>query len=144
MAMRAHLAPSPLTPHDLSVNDYSVGGDSVYELVGNDPQLVFGGPISPVSGRDAGLLRFEFSCVGKNAEPRIQLYWWGDEQAGANEDASLKFTADDGGLIVPLDAYPRWLLLDEIHGVRIDLHNQTACEAISVKNVSLQQREAFH
>lgn len=84
-----------------------------------------------------------FFCLKKNSEPRIQAFWWGDEQTGSTEAASLRFTADNGVLIVPVDAYPRWLTLSNIRGVRINLDNAAACGAITVSNVALYQRKAL-
>lgn len=126
---------SPST-HDMTLENGS------YKIVGNDPQIIFDLSSAALSGHDTGLLRFEFLCLNQNAEPRIQVFWWGDEQTGPSEAASLKFTADDGVLIVPLDAYPRWLTLGKIQGVRIDLDNAAACGAIKVSNVALYQRKA--
>jgi len=123
--------------HDLALEN------GAYKIVGSAPQLFFDISVSPVSGRDAGLLRFEFTCMNKTTQPNIQVFWWGDKQPGSTEAASLRFTADDGTLIVPLDAYPRWLLLDGIQGIRIGLDNAAACGAISVKNISLYQRRIF-
>jgi hypothetical protein len=58
-----------------------------------------------------------------------------------SETNSLRFEAEDGTLIVPLDVYPRWLALGSVHGIRIDLDNPAACSAIEVTNGSLQQRK---
>jgi len=121
--------------YDLSVEN------GAYKIVGNDPRMSFDISNYSVSGRNAGLLKFEFSCLSKNSEPRIQVFWWGDEQMGPTEAASLRFTAENGVLIVPVDAYPRWLTLGKIRGVRIDLDNASACGGITVRSVALYQRK---
>lgn len=113
---------------------------SAYKVAGADPQLLFDIAAMNISGRQSGLLRFDFQCAQRKEEPRLQVYWWGDAQNGPTEEASLKFTADDGALIVPLDAYPRWLALDKVRGIRVDLDNPRACSSISIGNVSLHQR----
>ncbi|MGV8894717.1 MAG: hypothetical protein ACOH2K_17625 [Burkholderiaceae bacterium] len=111
-----------------------------YKVNGVDPLLSFNISNFHLSGHDAGLLRFDFSCIGKTAEPRIQVFWWGDDHEGPFEASSVRFTADNGALIVPLDASPRWLTLKHIKGVRIDLDNASACSTFSVKNFGLFQR----
>ncbi len=115
----------------------------ILRISGNDPQIAFDVSGLDVSGHSAGLLRFEFSCLGRSAEPRLQVFWWGDDQPGPTEVASVRFTAEKGVLIVPLDAYPRWLALQKVVGIRFDLDNAAACDAISLQNISLYQRKSF-
>lgn len=114
-----------------------------YRVSGEDPQLAFDLSQAPLSGLDAGILKLEFHCANQKATPRIQVFWWGDEQAGPSEAASLKFTAANGVLLVPLDAYPRWLALSKVSGLRVDLDNASACETVQVKQLSLFQRKVF-
>ena len=111
-----------------------------YKVNGVDPYLIFDISSLDLSGRDAGLLRFDFTCTGKSTEPRIQVFWWGDDHVGPFEASSVRFTADNGTLIVPLDASPFWLTLKKIKGIRIDLDNATACSAFSIKKMGLFQR----
>ena len=120
-----------------------------YKVDGVDPSLSLDISNLGLSGRDAGLLRFDFSCANKIVEPntqakaikpRIQVFWWGDSHQGPFEASSVRFTADDGVLIVPLDASPRWLLLEHLKGLRIDLDNASACSAIKVKDIALYRR----
>jgi hypothetical protein len=113
-----------------------------YRISGNDPSLSFDISSLGISGHDAGLLRFAFRCLGRSSVPRIQVFWWGDAQAGPSEAASLRFTADTGILIVPMDASPRWLTMKQIRGLRFDLDNPAACHGISIKNIALYQRKA--
>jgi hypothetical protein len=131
------LGPVATAVHDLAEEN------GIYEVTGPDPYLTF--DLSPfaISGRDAGVLRLEFACLHKTAAPRIQMFWWGDQQAGADEAASVTFTADDGVLLVPLDAFPRWLTLGHVRGLRLDLDHAPACGAIAVRNLAVHQRTAI-
>ena len=115
--------------------------NSLYSVKGHDPFLVFDISKQTLSGKMAGLLTFEFECQSQRQEPKIQLYWWGDEERGASETNSLFFNAENGTLIVPLDASPRWYLINLLKGIRIDLHNPEACESFSIKNLALQARD---
>jgi hypothetical protein len=114
-----------------------------YKVTGGNPQLSFDLSTLGVSGHAAGMLRFEFSCVDRRATPRFKIAWWGDRQQGPSDAAHLSFTADDGVLIVPLDAYPRWLTLERIKGLQMTLADPNACGAFGIRNVALYQRDIF-
>lgn len=93
-----------------------------------------------LSGRDAGLLKFNFTCVKKTAEPRIEVFWWDGGNANGSKYHSVRFTADNGVVIVPLDASPYWLTLKTIGGMKLELSNKTACRTFSFEDVALYQR----
>ena len=111
-----------------------------YKVTGRDPQLVFDVSSFNFSGRDGGLLKFDFKCVGMNTSPKLQVFWWGDEREKPFERSSVRLSAENCTLIVPLDASPWWLTLGKINGIRIDLHNSNACRAFRVDNIGLYQR----
>ena len=116
-----------------------VSGDT-YKVVNDDPQLIYNLQNLDVSGKKAGILEFSFTCVNRKGDPRIQIFWWGDEENGPSEKASARFTGDDGIMIVPLDIYPRWLSMAKLRGLRIDLDNPDACKKIKIKELNLYQR----
>ena len=105
-----------------------------------DPWLRYDLSALGLSGHDAGLLRLDFRCEDQIAEPRVQIFWWGDNHSEPFEESSVHFTAASGALIVPLDASPRWLTSRRIHGLRIDMANPSACSAFGVENLELLQR----
>ncbi|RKT26244.1 hypothetical protein B0G69_1982 [Paraburkholderia sp. RAU2J] len=115
----------------------------LYKVTGGNSQLSFDLSALGVSGHSAGMLRFEFSCVDRRATPRFKIAWWGDQQQGPADAAHLTFTADDGVLIVPLDAYPRWLTLEKVKGLQMTLADPNACGAFGIRNVALYQRNIF-
>ncbi len=94
-----------------------------------------------LSGRDAGLLKFDFSCTGRKAPPRLRLTWWGDDQTGPADTSTLRFNAEQGALIVPVDSSPRWLLLNRVKAIRIGLENPDACATTRLSNIELRQRK---
>ncbi len=114
--------------------------NKTYKINGVDPQLGFDLSNLELSGREAGLLRFDFACVDKNSDPNVQIFWWGDDDEGAFEASSMKFIADNGTLIVPLDASPLWLTLKKIKGLRISLRNASACRTFRIEKLGLYQR----
>ena len=125
---------SPTTSHVSSFN-------GSHKIEGDDPQLSFDISALSVSGRNSGLLKFDFNCIEKTSESRVQIFWWGDERDGPFEASSVRFTAENGTLIVPLDASSWWLGLRQVKGLRFDLDNASACRAFSVENISLYRRE---
>ncbi|SIT36285.1 conserved membrane hypothetical protein [Paraburkholderia ribeironis] len=127
----------PPTLHDLQAES------GVYKVTGGNPQLSFDLSTLNVSGHGAGLLRFEFACMDRRATPRFKVAWWGDAQSGPAEAAHLTFTGDDGVLIVPLDAYPRWLTLQRVLGLQMTLADANACGTFGIRNVALYQRNIF-
>lgn len=112
---------------------------NAYRVVGNDPYLWLDIPRQNFSGHSAGLLKFDLAC-GVAPNPQLRIFWWGDEMLGANPSQSLIFTAANGTAIVPLDAYPSWLGMKQVKGLRIDLETPDACQTFSVQRVSLNQR----
>jgi len=111
-----------------------------YMIKGDDPQVSFDISGLNLSGRDAGLLKFDFDCFGGSSDPKLQIFWWGDDRSGPFETSSIKFSAENGTLIAPLDASPWWLTLRKISGIRIDLDKSTACHGFRIKNIGLYQR----
>lgn len=92
-----------------------------------------------LAGRSAGLLQFNLACGGATT-PRIRVSWWGDHMGSPHPSQSLVFTAANGTVIVPLDAYPSWVELDRVKGIRIDLEPVGACKAFVVQHATLNQR----
>jgi len=114
--------------------------DGIFKVTGPDPQIAFNLSNLNLSGEQADLLLFTFECISRHADPRIRVFWWGDRQVGPTEKRSMKFSAEDGALIVPLDVFPRWRLLGRVAGLRIDLDNANACEAVRFSDISLLRR----
>ena len=134
-------AMKPVVPLDLgnpALHDLT-GAGGMFTVTGPDPYLWFDLSSLGLGGQSVGLLVFDFACEG-GIDPRIQVFWWGDGMEGAAANRSLLFTAANGGVIVPLDAYPSWLDLQLVKGLRIDLDTVNACRVFTISNASLQQR----
>ena len=119
--------------HDL------IGDEDGFRVTGTDPYLWLDLAKYNVAGKSAGLLKFDFSCEGL-PNPKIQIFWWGDDMQGADQAQSLIFTAGTGTMIIPLDAYPGWLGMKQVKGIRIDLGTADACHMLSIRRASLNQR----
>lgn len=130
---------TPLASRKQLFRDLRLEGN-IYKIVGPDPQINFDLSDLKLSGRDVGLLRFEFTCIGQIKNPNMQMFWWGDSDSGPSEASSVRFSLENGVLIVPLDAAPSWLTLGLVRGLRLDLDNAAACAGIRIEDAGLYQR----
>jgi len=120
-------------------NDAKTIESEKYQVTGNDPFIVYDISQQVISGNDAGILSFDFSCDKENTKPRIQVFWSADDY-GISEKTSVHFNAHNGHVILPLDVAPRWLSAKHIKNIRIDLSDKNSCQIFSIKNISLGQR----
>ncbi|WP_435488390.1 hypothetical protein [Variovorax sp. ZT4R33] len=117
-------------------------GDGRYAITGEDPHVRFDLSGSKPSGRQAGLLSFEFSCTSPQAVPMVGVYWsTPDQPEGAT--TFMTFRGRQGRLIVPVDSAPSWLLAERIDTIRFDVDGSVAgCETFSIRDVALLARTA--
>jgi hypothetical protein len=120
------------------LHDLAPEGD-VFRVTGSDPYMWLDLTQQNLDGQSAGLLKFDLACEGA-PNPQIRIFWWGNDMQGADPSQSLIFTAANGTVIVPLDAYPGWLGMKQVKGLRIDLETAGVCQKLSVKQASLNQR----
>lgn len=112
---------------------------NAYRVIGADPYLWLNLARQNFSGQSSGLLKFDFYCDG-SSNPQLRVFWWGGDIQDATPLQSLIFTAANGTVIVPLDAYPGWLGINRVSGIRIDLETAGACQIFSIQRASLNQR----
>ena len=114
-------------------------GGGNYSVTGPDPYVVFDISDWKLNGSDAGMLTFNFTCMGASSKPQLKIYW-GSNATGPNESTMVRFVAEDGPLLVPLDAAPRWLQAKEINSLRFDIADPASCKAFAITNIQLWQR----
>ena len=127
------------TSNPIGMNAVEPIGAGTFQIFGTNPWVSFDLAAAHIRGRDAGLLRFDFACLGARATPTIEIYW---AESGSNPDESkvIRFPATNGTLIVPLDAAPRWLLSQDLGILRFGVADPTPCTAYAIRNVILEQR----
>jgi len=120
---------------------HSVRNDRVgnYSVEGSDPYITFDISDWKLNGSDAGMLTFNFTCTGASSKPQLEIYW-GSKATGPNESTVVRFVAENGPLVVPLDAAPRWLQAKEINSLRFDIADPAPCKAFAITNIQLWQR----
>ncbi len=114
-----------------------------YRVGGERPSIIYDVSTLEISGHKAGLIKFDFRCESGISDPRIRVMWWGDNQVAPFHEASVYFTAENGTLIIPVDASPRWLTMKSIKAIGFDFENASSCRAISVRNIGVYQRNVF-
>ena len=112
--------------------------DGTYRVTGANPAIILDVARAKIRGRDAGLLLFDFVCLGSRAKPAVVLTW---TAAGASADprATVRVPTVRDTTIVPLDEAPRWLLAGTLDQLRIELAEPDRCPAFTLKNISLAQ-----
>jgi hypothetical protein len=109
--------------------------NGVYSVTGGDPYMVWR-HLSGISGENSGVLKIQIECLAEN-KSSVQVFWWGDEEPGAYEKASMTVSLDRGVAILPLDISPRWLNLSKVKGLRVDVEG---CQSYRLRELSLYQR----
>lgn len=132
---------SDLDSRLINSNDLLMIKPHVYQVNGVNPFLVYDLSRVDFSGRDGGLIKFNFTCYDKTTDPMLQIFWWGDEAKSPSEPYSVKFTGSNGILIVPLEALPRWSLIKKMNGLKVNLINSSACSGLEIKDVALFKRK---
>jgi hypothetical protein len=99
-----------------------------YLITGTDPGVTYYFPAQDIAAREAGILRFDFTCFTDTpVQPLLEIFF-------------------SGAMLIPLDAYPRWLRLEHAKQIRFDVTVQTPgsdlCDGFEVSNVQLYQRRS--
>jgi len=123
----------------IGFNNTKVIEPEKYQVTGDDPSIVYDISQQVISGSDAGILSFDFTCDKENTKPRMQVFWSADNYE-MNEVTSVHFNVHNGHVILPLDVAPRWLSAKHIKNIRIDLADKNSCPIFSIKNLSLGKR----
>lgn len=103
-------------------------------------------------GSNADFLRFHFDCVPTDGaafrrathcdsqlppdapEPRLRLSWTNPDNS---ESAPIRFRAHPGDLLVPLGAYPRWLLGRGFRSLNVQIENPDCVKEMSLTEAEL-------
>jgi hypothetical protein len=113
--------------------------DGSYDVSGPNPSIDY--TTGGLSGRKAGLMIFDFKCLQPSQpgiSPAIGISWTTTESA-SSQNNTLRFSTRDGRQVVPMDAFPRWLLAENISGFKIGIADNT-CARFTISDVTLMQR----
>jgi hypothetical protein len=118
-----------------------------YLITGTDPGVTYYFPAQDIAAREAGILRFDFTCFTDTpVEPQLEIFFSGDDMPDPKSSMRALVTPRNGTMLVPLDAYPRWLRLEHAKQIRFDVTVQNPgdelCDGFEVSNVQLYQRRS--
>jgi hypothetical protein len=122
-----------------SLNALDVTAAGEFIVQGVDPHVRFDLTKFGLDGREAGILAFDFSCKAAGPPPVLEVYWASGDK-GESESAVARFTGVDGRMLVPLDAFPSWLLAKRLRTLRFDVQAKESCTSFRIENVQLLQR----
>lgn len=110
-----------------------------FQVLGNDPYIVFNIDGYNISGREVDLITFELTCDINNASIPLEMFWSADNYS-FNEMSVVRFHVNNGLVYVPLHTTQSWLDAMHIKKIRIDIRNKNSCKYFSIENITLSQR----
>jgi hypothetical protein len=142
-SLEKHLRPVTEIKPEQRISQHAVEYTQAGEFVvhGADPHVTFALSNLNLDGQDAGVLAFDFSCKAAGPTPVLEIYW-SSEGKPESESAVARLNAVNGRLLLPLDAYPTWLLAKRMRTLRIDVQAKESCSSFRIDNVRLYQRRA--
>ena len=126
----------------VSLNNMRREADGSFVILGPDPHIILDISNTQLSGSHAGLLKLHFECLGRQGTPEIEVYFAAAGET-LSEDTVVRAAAENGDLLIPLDAQPRWLLAKELGLLRLDLTDHRTCTHVRFDAVQLWRRKAF-
>lgn len=121
------------------LNSLSKITDERYQINGSAPSLTVDISRWNLRGGEAGILTFSFACGSSRTKQMIDVFW-NAPATGPKEPNVVRFVAQNGELVVPLDAAPRWLLAEEIKSLGFAIAEPAVCQEFTLTNIQFWQR----
>jgi len=139
-SLKTKMQKVPVAPSMSGFNSIKPLDHGEFLIEGADPYVRYDISKANLSGKDAGLLSFEFSCEDPSASPMVNIYW---ASSGNPEGAQtvFSFKGESGHLIVPVDSAPAWLLASKLLTLRFDIEEGAeTCTKFKLQNIELMRR----
>ena len=91
-----------------------------------------------ISGKSASLMTLDVVAARTDPVP-VQVYWQSELTRGALAK-HVRFLAQPGRLIVPMDVHPRWYLSRRIERVVLDVEDAPRAGGVQIENVQFRGR----
>jgi hypothetical protein len=123
-----------------AVHSVTRAGSGRFTVNGDDPYVSYGVAGVLGDGRRAGLVSFDFSCDHTEGapEPVVALRWQAANVPPGGA-AVLRFSAEPGRLLVPLDSAPRWLLSQGLSVFQVGVEDARSCTSFGIANIQFWQ-----
>ncbi len=130
------------------LHDVEPEASGTYRVTGPAPTMTWDFSTSPVAGKDAGVLTFDFACPDGMDVASFVLSWSGGTSAATPAATDTATDADPHAVsfglashpVVPLDAAPRWLRASAVRTLTLRLVKPEACPRFSLTTPTLWQR----
>lgn len=122
------------------LHDAVLSADGTISATGPDPYATLDVSNLGIVGSESGIVSFDFQCVTPTAPSPLELFWTTEQAPSVGPARSVSFQANDGRIIVPVDAFPAWTLGGKISSLRIDLANRAACGSWRISDLTFAQR----
>lgn len=129
---------SQLRDHSMPVSGaprlvgFAPASEGLYRVTSPDPHLIYDLQTQVVASKDVDYLALDFHCEGRRAVPRVQLFWWSDNQSAAREEQSTTFTPASGMNVVSTRSLRGWADIGRLAHLRVDLDPNDACAFVRI------------
>jgi len=107
-----------------------------------DPKVSYIFTQSIYSGKDAGLLSFDFECNSKKNLYENIILSWIPEGFNKNSEINIKFKVQNGKNIIPLSSYPSWYFIKHLKKFTLKFDgSRNSCNDFSIKNLEFSSRK---
>lgn len=96
-----------------------------------------------LKGGQTSFLRLDFNCASAASSPQQDLIvtWAEKGKEAQRAENAIRFTAENGPLLIPLDSTPSWLFVDQPESMSISKTGESVCSEISVTNIEFYRRK---
>ncbi|HEY0329468.1 MAG TPA: hypothetical protein VGC77_10245 [Rhodopseudomonas sp.] len=122
------------------LHDASQSADGAITAQGPDPFAVVDLSRLDVVGSDMGIISFNFECLAATPASALELFWTTEQAPSVETKRSVSFHAHNGRVVVPVDAFPAWVLGGKITSLRFDLVDRASCGSWRIADLALSQR----
>lgn len=110
-----------------------------YKITGDDPFIIY--KTNNKATENMGYLSFEFNCLDSLAGINHFEIYFKSNELEFSENRMLRFDSLIKNNIVPLESSPRYLQLNNLEAIRIDLTATSSCKKFKISNISLLQKK---
>ena len=109
---------------------------SMYENAGGVIAFTYALPDNLRRGTTSDFMHFSFRYTPSRsqAQPSLQVRWVYDD---GSTSPGMTFIAQSGEILVPLGAYPQWLLSDHLHQIRIECNTPSELTYFSFGDIQM-------
>ncbi|MDA8105308.1 MAG: hypothetical protein M0Z71_07965 [Nitrospiraceae bacterium] len=107
-----------------------------------DSRVVFKPAPPGILGADAQYAVLDLKCKRAGAlYPELALQWTNEDFPSYDDKRDIRFYAEQGVMVVPLDSSPRWVKGGRVNEISVRIVNPPACSDFAVSEIRLFKRK---